>query len=1035
MAITTSQAQGVVLALFGASAGGHLTSLAAASNLSTLAGDLSTSAGLILGKNLSSNTAFRDHITSNLKLTGDSLTAANAWLDGQLNAGAARGDIVATAVDFLSTLTDTTSPFYASAQAFQTTVTAAVAWSAGAGATTFGVSALRANQGNVEVVAGGNFVLTTSTDAVFGTAGNDTITASTSTLADADVIADSNASDSDVMNITATNDIDLTDSTIVGIESVNFNVDAFETAAATGTTFDADLGGVSASNISIDVVKAGSRISAVDLDEVRSGTITLSSEILTATITGNNNANIVVNSNVAATAAFALTEDGVNTNNLTVNGTGDVTLTNVDADGTVTVTAADDITVTDADLATTLVLNSGGQIEVTTANAATSLTLTAVEDADVAGATGATTVTVSALGTTAQTTLAADKQVSTITATAATTLNASGNGGAVEINAVGSTALKTFNFSGDHNVEIQVSAASIDALASDKVSGEDTGTGTSKLTLNTGAGNANVSGLVNVNVVELAINNATRSLTVASGQTVQISVDQGAGTSTITSAQATAALNSVNVVISDDAATTDTIDLDAEAFTNIKTVNVSLLDNLATATSLTGATTTDFVFTGSKTLTIAGNTTAAKIDASALTGVVTADLTGGAFVSTLSSGSAADAITVTAARTSGNFTINTGAGADVINMVDAGAVIDGGEGDDTVRFAASADLSGQTLGLTNVEVLDIDGGVDTANDFVIDGSQLTGKTLNVTASGGTANANTLTVTVTDAVTDLSGLVIDATTMATTITANAYTAVVAATVTGTNDADTITGNGGKAFTANGGSGNDTITGGAVADTLNGDAGDDTLNGAAGADTLNGGAGNDTLNGDGGADTQTGGAGDDTFHFDAGESTATSMDSITDYQGAVATGDNDKLTFGGVAGGGAVGVVANVAATDDVSAHSADAAGVLTTGQIEIVITDGILTLSGDAAYKASIDTLTEWVNVALLAFENADATTGAGTNVDTLAFVLNGDTYVVSALDVANANDTMAVSNIVKLTGITTMTDVATTAAATTVFIG
>ena len=134
MAITTTQAQGLVLALFGASAGGHLTGLAAASNLNTLAGDLSTSAGLILGKDLSSNTAFRDHVTANLKLSGDALTAANAWLDGQLNAGAARGDIIATAVTFLSTLTDTTSPFYASAQAFQSTVTAAVAWSTGAGA-------------------------------------------------------------------------------------------------------------------------------------------------------------------------------------------------------------------------------------------------------------------------------------------------------------------------------------------------------------------------------------------------------------------------------------------------------------------------------------------------------------------------------------------------------------------------------------------------------------------------------------------------------------------------------------------------------------------------------------------------------------------------------------------------------------------------------------------------------------------------------------------------------------------------------------
>jgi Ca2+-binding RTX toxin-like protein len=439
------------------------------------------------------------------------------------------------------------------------------------------------------------------------------------------------------------------------------------------------------------------------------------------------------------------------------------------------------------------------------------------------------------------------------------------------------------------------------------------------------------------------------------------------------------------------------------------------------------------------TLTIAGNTTAGQINASAVTGVVTADLTGGAFVSTLSSGTAADAITVTAARTSGNFTINTGAGNDIINMIDAGAVIDGGAGDDTVRFAATADLSTQTLGLTNVEVLDIDGGANTANTLTIDGTQLTGKSINVTSSaGGADDALTVTVTVTDSVTDLSGLVVDAATVATTITANAFTAVVSATVTGTNDADTITGNGGRSFTANGGAGNDGITGGAAADTLNGDAGNDTLNGAGGADVLNGGAGNDTINGDGGADTSTGGAGDDTFHFDAGESTASSMDSITDYQGAAAAGDNDTLTFAGAAGGGAVGVVANVAATDDVSAHTADAAGLLTANQIEIVINDGILSLAGDATFSASIDTLTEWVNVALLAFENGDSTAGGAAgdiNLDVLAFVFGGDTYVVTAVDDVDANDTMAVSNIVKLVGITNMTDVATAAAVTTIMIG
>jgi serralysin len=54
-------------------------------------------------------------------------------------------------------------------------------------------------------------------------------------------------------------------------------------------------------------------------------------------------------------------------------------------------------------------------------------------------------------------------------------------------------------------------------------------------------------------------------------------------------------------------------------------------------------------------------------------------------------------------------------------------------------------------------------------------------------------------------------------------------------------------------ANGGSGNDVITGNAIANNLVGNAGADALNGMDGDDTLDGGAGNDTLDGGNGMDT--------------------------------------------------------------------------------------------------------------------------------------------------------------------------------------
>jgi Ca2+-binding RTX toxin-like protein len=73
-------------------------------------------------------------------------------------------------------------------------------------------------------------------------------------------------------------------------------------------------------------------------------------------------------------------------------------------------------------------------------------------------------------------------------------------------------------------------------------------------------------------------------------------------------------------------------------------------------------------------------------------------------------------------------------------------------------------------------------------------------------------------------------------------------------------------------ADGGSGNDTLTGGALADDLRGGAdadamsggdGDDTLSGGAGADALTGGAGNDVLTGGTERDTLSGKAGNDRF----------------------------------------------------------------------------------------------------------------------------------------------------------------------------
>src|SRR4051794_37013594 len=84
-----------------------------------------------------------------------------------------------------------------------------------------------------------------------------------------------------------------------------------------------------------------------------------------------------------------------------------------------------------------------------------------------------------------------------------------------------------------------------------------------------------------------------------------------------------------------------------------------------------------------------------------------------------------------------------------------------------------------------------------------------------------------------------------------------------TAAGGDDAVTITTQGLKSVTVDGGDGDDTIIGSNNPDTLSGGNGDDRVIGAKGGDTIKGDAGNDVLqwnNGDG-SDTMDGAAGND------------------------------------------------------------------------------------------------------------------------------------------------------------------------------
>jgi S-layer protein len=180
------------------------------------------------------------------------------------------------------------------------------------------------------------------------------------------------------------------------------------------------------------------------------------------------------------------------------------------------------------------------------------------------------------------------------------------------------------------------------------------------------------------------------------------------------------------------------------------------------------------------------------------------------------------------------------------------------------------------------------------------------------------------------------------------------------------------------------------------------------GTSGADYIVGTSAANTITGGQGADVLSGGLGADTFVFaagDAGTISGTVFDTITDY----ATGTSaDLLDLSGTAVVRADGAGINVAAAE------AGGGGGLT---ITAAVVNGVMTIGG--ADGAQINTLAEYLAAARIV---------ATANLNTLAFVFNGDTYVYQEV---NAGGDL----LIKLTGVTTATSVVTTAAANGILIG
>lgn len=113
----------------------------------------------------------------------------------------------------------------------------------------------------------------------------------------------------------------------------------------------------------------------------------------------------------------------------------------------------------------------------------------------------------------------------------------------------------------------------------------------------------------------------------------------------------------------------------------------------------------------------------------------------------------------------------------------------------------------------------------------------------------------------------------------------------ATISGSDDNDHISGNGGD-DSISGGNGNDDLLGDLGDDSLNGGNGADTLNGGAGDDSLFGGYGNDSLSGSSGLDKLNGGAGNDALSGgDGNDIYYCDSDSDTISESSLASGGYD------------------------------------------------------------------------------------------------------------------------------------------------
>ena len=893
---------------------------------------------------------------------------------------------------------------------------------------------------------GSTFALASTADTVNGTSGNDTITGTSTTYNSTDLIIDASTTDQDAMTITATGDIGATP-TVTNVETANFNLDSF---TASGTTADA-IFEVKADNISgadlinVNVTKDGSSITSATVTGAKTNSnIAFGSAITTAAVVTGAADNEAVTVSAPAASITANSAGTLTSATMTGSGAASTTTTFVsDSDGTLNATTtASDMTVTAA-AAKNVTLTSAKDIDANTTDltAATTVNLTAGNEVDV-GLEAATTATIAAgSGGTGVVSQIDDAAGNTLTS-----LTLSGNGSSPTFDIGDSEGVATVTINGDQDVTVTTSAANVGALTNDQLTVTDNSSATSTMTL-TGTGDVDTS-VIGTDVIKISGDN-TGTIETGSGQTLTVTVDQTS--LKLDGADASAASNSLTVILDDGTNTTGAaaVDLTALTVTDITNLTIDASKDATTASTITAITATAdntniTVEAGAKGVTF-GNAGTSDLSGATGGGTLTVNSTGAVSVTThtldvsefISTGGGA--VTMTATSTEVNkvttssgidsltfdgltdtLTVDSGAGNDTVTLTASTAAsknytIDMGDGTgDTLTVGADAlDLNnGATFTLTNAEKISF---ADNVVATTVGASLLDGKgyllnhadetdTLVVTVELGTANS-----------VDLSNLVVNGLnlTSADSFTVNGAAKTSAVTLTGANT---------MANTLTGGTKDDSITGGDAGDTLAGGAGDDTILGGGGNDTITGGDGGDSLTGGTGTNTYQYGSGDadsgETITFTAGTSatekiSVTSSADLSNINGGAQLAGLDNITI-------ATGLTATFAAAQLSGLTSQTVTGVNGGGVETLAVVGGsgneTINMAGFTATDATItvdgaggnDTITGAASGTTIDGGAGDdiIISGAGTDAITLGLGSNTVKFA-GATSALNGSDTVA----------------------------